>query len=120
VVSVAEAQRREDEGAADKRNFLLAMTELLADGRRLVTCVDGRASGLAARLLNHACAPSVGLVPLRLEHDVPVAALFCVRDLAPGEELTLGYGSARAQRSARPCLCAAPNCKAFLPRDVWT
>lgn len=60
-----------------------------------VTIIDPTFIGNIGRYLNHSCDPNTHVVPVRINSVVPVAAMFALRDVQPGEELVYDYGSVR-------------------------
>ncbi|XP_045541652.1 histone-lysine N-methyltransferase EHMT1 isoform X1 [Papilio machaon] len=79
-------------------------------------CVDAAQFGSAARFINHSCRPN--LAPVRVFTDVrdlrlPNVALFALRDIAAGEELTFDYGDKfwSVKSKFMKCECDAPDCR---------
>lgn len=69
------------------------------------------------RYLNHSCSPNCMLVLLQVEYDdgTPTEGeiwLEALRDIHPGEELTIDYGW--PAESAMPCDCGSPNCRGWI------
>ena len=90
----------------------------------LRTIFDPAARGNAGRFCNHSCEPNLAPHPVRVGSAVPRLALFALRDVAAGEELTFAYGDAADEAAAdadatppRPCLCGAAACRGALPFD---
>ncbi len=92
-VSVREARRRA-RGAA--RIMIVEVSERRA--------VDASASTDALRFANHSCAPNA---VLRIRQGR--VEIYALRDIAPGEELTLNYGPTHHEGRLR-CCCGAPGC----------
>lgn len=65
------------------------------------------------RFLNHSCEPNCGIV---LRRGVANAQIRTLRDIAPGEELTLDYETFEEQFEALtgPCLCHSKKCRGRL------
>ena len=62
------------------------------------------------RFVNHACVPAM----LPVDHHIEI----CVRDLAPGDELTCDYGSLNYDQHLI-CHCNHPECRGTIaPEDV--
>lgn len=59
-----------------------------------ITIIDPTCIGNIGRYLNHSCEPNLQVLPVRINSVVPVAAMFTLRDIMPGEELVYDYGSA--------------------------
>jgi len=65
----------------------------------------------AMLFLNHSCEPSVGV-----RGQVVFAAM---RDLAPGEELTIDYATTDDDDSESACACGAAGCRKVLSGRDW-
>ncbi|KAL3933968.1 MAG: hypothetical protein SGPRY_000043 [Prymnesium sp.] len=122
LISTEEAvrRRRSREGAS---NYIMTLREHLPDGRIMRTNIDPTEAGNAGRFINHSCEPNLRAFVVRVGSFVPRVALFAVRDIEQGEELTMFYGDGSASEGAvsakgnRPCLCGAARCRGFLPCD---
>jgi SET domain-containing protein len=74
--------------------------------------IDGSRGGNSARWLNHACAPNC-----EAELSAERIFIYALRDIPPGEELTLDYAlvvDGRHNREIREqfrCYCSLPNCR---------
>ena len=68
-----------------------------------VTIIDPTCIGNIGRYLNHSCAPNVHVMPVRINSIVPVAAMFTIRDVMPGEELVYDYGSVATSPGDMKC-----------------
>ena len=68
------------------------------------TAIDGAVGGNATAYINHSCAPNafMRIVPGNR------VAFFALRDIEPGEEITMNY---RDPRHPEVCRCGAPNCR---------
>jgi SET domain-containing protein len=66
--------------------------------------IDGAVGGDATAYINHSCAPNAYM------RTVPGDKLvfFALRDIAPGEEITINY---RDPLHPETCRCQAPNCR---------
>ena len=100
------------------------------------TYIDPTLIGNAARFINHSCDPNLFMVPVRIGCAVPSLALFALRDIGVGEELSFSYSGvfdsqlpatqtetndsleARHQDDmSKICNCSAENCTGYLPFD---
>ena len=97
----AEARYPEDPDTV-YHTFLFA----LEDG----AVIDAAFRGNVARWINHSCDPNCEAV----EEDGRIF-IESLRDIAPGEELTLDYGVTYHPDTKR-CLCGAPTCRRTLNR----
>jgi SET domain-containing protein len=86
-----------------------------ARGRRVVAIVeldrwaiDARGMRTGFRFINHSCRPNTFL---RRTRDR--AEFYALRDIAPGEELTVDYGESHHEGRLR-CLCGAPGCRGWI------
>jgi hypothetical protein len=62
--------------------------------------------------LNHSCEPNVGV-----QGNVVFVAM---RDMAPGEELTIDYAMIDGDPDERmDCRCGAPSCRGVITGDDW-
>ena len=66
--------------------------------------IDASRGGDATAYINHSCAPNCFSRVIR-GHML----FFALRDITPGEEITLDYTP--SQHPGRPCTCGAPNCR---------
>ncbi|KAL4655991.1 histone-lysine N-methyltransferase SETMAR [Arapaima gigas] len=140
-------QRQRAQGPADM-NYIMALREHTGQGRVCDTFVDPAAVGNVGRFLNHSCQPNLMMVPVRVHSLVPRLALFALRNIAAGEELTFDYSGTRSTTQGlrctmnpvpskssslsssssntagtdglkrKPCHCGAHNCSQFLPLDM--
>jgi SET domain-containing protein len=83
-----------------------------ASGRAIIAIVELERHALDAthsprgfRFINHSCAPNTFFrcTPARAE-------VYALRDIAPGEELTVDYGESH-HNGRLPCACGARNCR---------
>ena len=72
------------------------------------TCVDATRSGNVAHLINHSCDPNCASRVFDNEDESHVA-IFALRDLQPGEELTYDYRFAGDEKL--PCNCGTARCR---------
>jgi uncharacterized protein len=96
-ISVAEARRR---ARGRERIMIVEVSERRA--------VDATHSVDALRFTNHSCAPNA---VLRIRQGR--IELFAMRDVAPDEELTVGYGESH-HGGRLACRCGAPRCSGRL------
>lgn len=68
------------------------------------TAIDGEVGGNATAFINHSCAPNAFM---RIVPGDRVA-FFALRDIQPGEEITMDY---RDPDHPEVCRCGAPNCR---------
>jgi SET domain-containing protein len=92
-ISVREARRRA-QGKA--RIMIVEVTERRA--------IDASGSGDPLRFTNHSCRPNA---VLRIRQGR--VEFYAMRDVAPGEELTVKYGETHHEGRLR-CACGAPGC----------
>ena len=92
-ISVREARQR-IRGLA--RIMIVEVSELRA--------IDASRSTDPLRFTNHSCAPNA---VLRIRQGR--VELYAMRDVSPGEELTVGYGESH-HRGQLACRCGAPRC----------
>ncbi len=86
----------------------------VARGGKVMICevgddwsIDASRSGNATAFINHSCAPNCFS---RITHGRLL--FFTLREIQPGEELTLDYTP--SQHPGLPCTCGAPNCRGVM------
>lgn len=100
-VSLREAQRRAREAErCTGRIFMVTISDQRA--------VDASASTDPLRWVNHSCAPNA---VLKVQQGR--VAFYALVDIAPGQELTVRYGSTHHAGRLR-CTCGAPRCQGRL------
>ena len=86
-----------------------------AKGRRIVAIVELERHALDAtrmkhgfRFINHSCEPNTFFrcTPARAE-------IYALRDIKPGEELTVDYGESQHEGKL-PCRCGAARCRGYI------
>jgi SET domain-containing protein len=92
-ISVREARRR-----------ARALTRIMIVEVSHTRAIDASASGDALRYTNHSCAPNA---VLRIRQGR--VEIYAMRDIAPGEELTVDYGESHHE-GRLACRCGAPRC----------
>lgn len=89
-------------------------TEALRRGgrRKLRICgiderwsLDGSRGGNGTHYINHSCAPNAFMQSMR-GHIV----FFALRDIDPGEEITVDYGTTM-HKDSKKCFCGASTCR---------
>jgi len=93
AISVREARRRV---RGQARIMIVEITERRA--------IDASQSGDPLRFTNHSCQPNA---VLRIRQGR--VEFYAMRDVAPGEELTVNYGETHHEGRLR-CRCGAPGC----------
>ena len=103
-----------------------------------LTIIDARNYSNQARLINHSCEPNLFVLPVRIGHMVPHAALFALRDINEMEELSYDYngtvGGTHKEKEAlqaskedvlqeeglhlTKCSCGSTKCRGFLPTNI--
>lgn len=96
-ISVTEARRR---ARGQARIMIVEVSERRA--------IDASASTDTLRFANHSCRPNM---VLKLQQGR--VAFHALRDIEPGEELTVGYGRSHHQ-GRLACRCGAPGCAGTL------
>ena len=118
VLTSEEAQVRVKE--SHEMNYLISVRENFIND--VITHVDPRHHGNAGRFINHGCRPNLKMYPVRSDHDVtPMLALFAVREIPLGEELTFDYNDGvdweipENKTNLTKCHCGSSNCRKYLP-----
>ena len=76
--------------------------------------IDGARGGNGTHYINHSCSPNAFMQTVR-GHLLVLA----LRDIAPGEEITVDYVSTYHSDRKR-CTCNAPNCRGRINQDAAT
>lgn len=97
AISVREARRR---ARGVERIMIVEVSEKRA--------IDASRSTDPLRFTNHSCRPNASL---RIRQGR--VEFYAMRDLAPGEEITVDYGETHHDGKLR-CRCGAPGCSGFL------
>lgn len=140
VIGFQEARRRQLSQKSADCNYIIAVREHSSCCSVAETFVDPAAVGNVGRFLNHSCQPNLLMQPVRVHSLVPRLALFAVRDISVGEELTFDYSGGYSnpppghKRSSsgdaallvtgtddlrrKECHCGAKDCAKFLPLDL--
>lgn len=125
VICQDEAQARTNAYRdTSEMNYIISVSEYFAhSGEVVMTFVDPRRRGNVGRFINHACAPNLKMVPVRVDSSVPHLALFACRDISAGQELTFHYGGSPTEdtnwnSSRKSCRCGSTSCSGFLPFDA--
>ena len=119
IIGHEEAKRRLSVQERNKEiNYILFLREHYSQSSSQVTVIDPTRIGNIGRYLNHGCTPNAKIVPVRTQSVVPTAAVFALRDIAAGEEISYHYGGLSSEGekiSLTPCCCGSAGCKGFLP-----
>ncbi|XP_063612512.1 uncharacterized protein LOC134785999 [Penaeus indicus] len=108
LISIQEAKIRFAKQKENESNYILVMREHFG-GKKTgpqITVIDPTVIGNLGRYINHSCSPNLIVVPVRIDSMVPVAALFAIRDIQPGEELCYDYDSSNIISSGASQLTA--------------
>ncbi|CAN8101725.1 unnamed protein product [Discula destructiva] len=136
VITPEEAERRRQTSSKAQRKdvYLFGLdkfTDPASQDPRLRGApleVDGEFMSGPTRFINHSCEPNLRIFARVGDHadkHIHDLALFAVRDIERGEELTFDYvdGQGAIESNARDerlqeemtkCLCGAPNCRGYL------
>ena len=132
VLSTEEVKQRLEKFRPNSHFYLFVLNEYVHknnDFEVLKTYVDPTYIGNAARFINHSCGPNLFMVPVRYGCSIPRLALFALRDIEAGEELSFDYGGVPnpntekngenlSDSEAKICHCEASECSGFLPFDA--
>jgi [histone H3]-lysine9 N-trimethyltransferase SUV39H len=133
IITAAEADRRRAESAVAQRKdvYLFALDKFTnpesldsrLQGPPLE--VDGEFMSGPTRFINHSCDPNLKIFARVGDHadkHIHDLALFALRDILKGEELTFDYIAGIASDDEDPedptnmteCLCGSANCRRYL------
>lgn len=123
IITNEEAERRGKEYDEMGQTYLFDLD--YNEGECLFT-IDAYHYGNVAHFINHSCDPNLivyGVWINNMDTHLPHIALFAIRDIQPGEELTFDYLMTGADASATPgpspkkrmqCHCKSTNCRKWL------
>jgi len=121
VISFGECKKRSKLYDKKGLNYQLLVKEHFASsGLVLKHVIDATVYGNSARFINHCCSPNLEVRPLRVNNSIPHFALFSLRDIDEGEELTISYGGKpdpQRLSKATKCFCGSKDCFGYLPFD---
>lgn len=107
---------------ASKGHALLIIRQVLPSGLTLRSNIDATLVGNIARFFNHSCDPNLELVIVhRSGCLLPSVALYSIRNIEAGKELTFSYGASASPsplssvQGGKECLCGASGCKGVMP-----
>ncbi|CAF1035722.1 unnamed protein product [Brachionus calyciflorus] len=110
-------------------NYIMFLNEFYSNDQIMAsTIIDARNYSNLARYINHSCDPNLFVLPVRIGNIIPHAALFSLRNIQPGEELTYDYNGTVGKIESKSqgkdeenlknlnlCLCNSENCRGYLP-----
>ena len=105
VVSVARLEHRQ---VTVYRHFRHHYGVML--GRRMA--IDAYLCGNEMRFANHCCEPNC-VMEKWLVNGQPRVAVYALKDLAAGEEVTYDYEFA-SHAASQPCFCQSPDCRRYI------
>eukprot|EP00940_MAST-03C_sp_MAST-3C-sp2_P001540 g1540.t1 len=94
---------REKQKNGQKMNFY--MLSVNAD-----CVIDATKTANCSRFLNHSCNPSCEVQKWQVGNAFKIG-IFALRDLEPGEELTIDYQAETIASDSWECRCGEPNCR---------
>jgi len=87
--------------------------------------IDAFFYGNHSRFVNHSCWPNMVALAVHTENRnmlLPRIVFFALRDIQPGEELTIDYNCAPLKdlknTDVLVCLCGAPNCRGYVYEEA--
>lgn len=107
-------------------NYIMFLKEFYSNNKIMYqTVIDARNYSNLGRYINHSCEPNLFILPVRINNLIPHAALFSLRDVYPGEELSYDYHGTigidqiedeivKENAMQTRCLCGSKNCRGFL------
>ncbi|KAK7067315.1 hypothetical protein SK128_015861 [Halocaridina rubra] len=104
-IGTEEAKIRFSKQSDQDSNYILVIKEYIhiSGSTPRITVIDPTVIGNIGRYLNHSCDPNLIIVPVRLSSMIPVASLFAVKDIIPGEELCYDYGNVTVENAPKSC-----------------
>ncbi|XP_031566095.1 histone-lysine N-methyltransferase SETMAR-like isoform X1 [Actinia tenebrosa] len=126
IISYDEAKKRTLTQKGN--NYIIVIREHISGNQILRTHVDPKYHGNAGRFINHSCDPNLVMIPVRIDSLIPILALFSLKDIPQGIELTFDYsgGDSASEnkqfigQNSRPdmtriCHCKTTKCTGYLP-----
>ena len=134
IIGVEEGKRRFKKQQDEKKaNYILFVEESFPAGP-LTTVIDPTVIGNIGRYCNHSCNPNLIMIPIRIDTLIPHLALFALKNIETGVELTFDYGNPSAalhvghnisdmesltkneRETLIKCFCGeSSKCKKYLP-----
>lgn len=110
IIDESECNRRLETVYVDeKHKYLMCMKGGLL--------IDATRRGNLARFINHSCEPNCYVQEWTVREQ-PRMAIFALREIKPGEEITFNYNFQRFGEEHVECHCGAPSCIGILGRKV--
>lgn len=120
IIGAEEAEKL-IEARSNEPNYIMYLREFFPSSSQFnSTIIDARNYSGIARFINHSCDPNLFVLPVRVSNPVPHAALFALRDIEPGEELSYDYNAGNrtaTEEGKTPCFCGTSKCRGFLPNN---
>ena len=134
IIGYEEGHKRAKEQQKNKKsNYILFVKEYFSS-ESISTVIDPTVIGNIGRYFNHSCDPNLVMIPIRVQNMIPHMALFAVKDIPIGTELTYDYSNASTDKNVIlpncnleslseaekekliKCLCGSQDiCKSYLP-----
>jgi len=115
IIDLLEARRRSN---LDHENYIFVINEHFSDNVT-TTVIDATTIGNIGRYINHSCQPNCVVIPVRVDSLIPRLAIFALKHIQSGEEITYHYGNegfhTQYNLSDVKCLCESNSCIGFLP-----
>lgn len=116
VGEIIDENEAEDRGRAYDAAGVSHLFDLDHDSQKSSSyTIDMTAQGNHARFINHSCRPNLAPLYVWVENplkDLPHIALFSIRPISAGEELSFDYRYANNQKVR--CQCNSKHCRGFL------
>ncbi|XP_071959983.1 histone-lysine N-methyltransferase SETMAR-like [Antedon mediterranea] len=121
ILGHSEAKSRTDVKTIDDMNYLLILKEH-AGKETKITFIDPTYIGNVGRFINHSCNPNLEVFPVRVNNEIPRAALFAKYDISSREELCYSYHGdlepTQNIQNSKPCYCGSDKCRKYLPHNL--
>nr|XP_018905317.1 PREDICTED: histone-lysine N-methyltransferase SUV39H2 [Bemisia tabaci] len=126
IITNEEAEQRGMRYDADGRTYLF---DLDFNGEENAYTIDATMYGNESHFINHSCEPNTAIYAAFincLDPNLPLLAIFAVRDIMAGEEITFDYSSQQNGKSISAednegkvfenylCKCGSANCRKYL------
>ena len=100
-----------DRATLRRKRKTIGAADVQIDDRFFIAPLERREHDRVMLFLNHSCEPNVGV-----RGEITFVAM---RDVAPGEELTIDYAMIDSGGDRMVCHCGKPACRGFITGRDW-
>ena len=130
LISSDQAKERRELQLSTSANYILCVNEYYGHTHEEIqaTYIDATKKGNIGHLINHSCEPNLYMVPVKVNYMTSRMALFALKDIGVGEELSYDYSGNLNSSSVdqtdfplkqhKKCFCGSLKCRTFLPFNL--